>query len=162
MILCLVSWSRSPPHGWLHVLTQRPRASFLWLAPRILPQVLVLRNCAFDMVELVAALSRHTHLRDLVLCPGRCTLDTQVVADLLLTLCQQSASLRRLMLLPKTARWYEKKKPWDSSRCHVVRKWVVRGLEEAGMGGKVELKVDQYGPTDDFDHVREEEEDREE
>ncbi len=122
----------------------------------------MLRNCAFDMAELSAALSRHTHLRYLVLCPRRCTLDTQVVADLLLTLCQQSTSLRRLTLLPVASEWYEEEQPWNVYRCHDVRKWVVRGLEGAGVGGKVELEVAVYGLKDDFDGVRQEEEDREE
>ncbi len=138
------------------------RASSLWPAARALPQVLVLRNCAFDMVELSAALSRHTHLRYLVLCPRRCTPDTQEVADLLLTLCQQSPSLRRLTLLPQSDERYEAVKPWNWRRCGDVVDWVTRGLEGAGVGGKVKVEVEAYGLEDDFDDVRQEELDREE
>lgn len=134
----------------LRVLTQHART---------LLQVLVLRHCAFDMAELSAALSRHTHLRYLALCPERCTLETHELVDLLLTLCQQSPSLRRLMLLSKMSLWaYEDRKMrWSTHRCHDVRRMLARGLEAAGVGGKVKVEVEAYGPKDDFDRVRLEE-----
>ncbi len=149
-----------------------PCARAPWLCLRFaactLLQVLVLRNCAFDMAELSAALSRHTHLRDLVLCPGRCTLDTQVVADLLLTLCQQSTSLRRLTLLHNSEDRFPADTVWDVLPCIDVRDTVARGLEDAGMGSKVELEVEdgsvEFGLEDDFAYVPDlaEEEEQEE
>lgn len=126
-------------------------------------QVLALRNCSFDFFELSDALSGHKQLRHVVLCPGRSRYTAGEVTSALLQLCQRAPSLRRVTLLhvgvvPGLR--------WDDLSCETVCDSVAQGLEQAGVGGKVELEVEdgsaETGLREEFEVVREEEWGREE
>ncbi len=126
--------------------------------------MLALRNCSFDFFELSDALSHHAHLRHVVLCPGRSRYTVGDVARALLQLCQRAPSVRRVTLLHTDGAAPGLR--WDSPHCELVCDLVARGLEEAGMGDKVQLEVEdgsaETGLREEFELVRAEEWGREE